>query len=268
MIFAGVDIGSTTTKALLIDENQKILASSIIYTTYSRNESGLEALKQALLESGRTLADINYLVSTGYGRRALEISNNAVPEIICHALGTNEIFPGVRTIIDIGGQDSKVIALDEKGIIEKFEMNDKCAAGTGRFFEVLTTRLLNISLDELGPLYMKANEPCTISSMCTIFAESEIISYLSEGRSKEDIIAGMIKSVARRVVVMGKTGQIQFHEPIILSGGVARNVGVTKAFSEIIGKEVKTIENPQLTGAMGAALTARDEFLKKVGGNG
>ncbi len=265
IIFAGVDIGSTTAKAVLLDEKEEILASAIIYTSFDRNESGMEVLNLALGKFGKSLKEVEYVVSTGYGRRALEISNSAIPEIIGHALGTQKLYPGVRTIIDIGGQDSKVIALDEKGMIEKFEMNDKCAAGTGRFFEVLAGRLLNISMDELGPLYLKAQNPCTISSMCTIFAESEIISYLSEGKLKEDIIAGMINSVARRVVAMGKTGQIRYYEPIILSGGVANNIGAAKAFSEIIGKEVKAIENPQLTGAMGAALKAKDEFTKKEG---
>jgi predicted CoA-substrate-specific enzyme activase len=249
----------------LIDENDNILASALIFTSYDRNQSGMEVLNMVLEDCRKSLQEVDCIVSTGYGRRALKISCDAVPEIICHALGTQKLYPAVRTIIDIGGQDSKIIALDEKGMIEKFEMNDKCAAGTGRFFEVLAGRLLNISMDELGPLSLQAKNPCTISSMCTIFAESEIISYLSEGKTKADIIAGMINSVARRVVAMGKTSQIQFKEPIILSGGVARNSGAPRAFADMIGKEVEAIENPQLTGAMGAALKAKDLFLKKEG---
>jgi predicted CoA-substrate-specific enzyme activase len=260
MLFAGIDIGSTTSKAVLINEDHNILDFSIIPTGFDRNQSGEDVLQKALDRIGKSRKDIDFIASTGYGRRSLNISQKVIPEIICHAKGTYYLYPGVRTIIDIGGQDSKVIALDERGLVLKFEMNDKCAAGTGRFFEVLTDRILNISLDELGPLALTSTEPCTLSSVCTIFAESEIISLLSSGVPKQDIAAGMHRAVAKRIVNMGKAGQITFEEPIIFSGGVAKNVDVAKAFEQILQKKIQAIEKPQITAALGVALAAREEL--------
>ena len=263
MIFAGIDIGSTTTKAILIDETCKILVFSLIPTGFDRNKSGEEVLERALKQIGESRENVKQIASTGYGRRSLESSDKVLPEIICHARGTRFIYPTARTIIDIGGQDSKVIQLDDDGRVLKFEMNDKCAAGTGRFFEVLTERILNISLDELGPLSLRSQNSCVLSSVCTIFAESEIISFLSSGTPKEDIAAGMHKAVAKRIIGMGRAGQIPFEEPIILSGGVAKNIGAVKAFEELLGKQVVTLENPQSTAALGVALFAKETFEKE-----
>lgn len=260
MLIAGVDIGSTTTKAVLIDENEQILSFSIIATGFDRNQSGEEVLEIALKEANKSREDITFIASTGYGRRSLEASQKVSPEIICHAKGTYYLYPDVKTIIDIGGQDSKVIALNGKGRVERFEMNDKCAAGTGRFLEVLTGRLLNITLDELGPLAMDSTDPCTLSSICTIFAESEIISLLSTGTPTKDIAAGMHLAIARRIVNMGKAGQISFEEPIIFSGGVARNMHVARVFEELLKKKVIAIQKPQMTAALGVALAAKEEL--------
>lgn len=264
IIFAGVDIGSTTSKCILIDENKKVLAFYINYTGFNRNESGEIVLKEALAKCNKTLEDVGYIISTGYGRKAFERADKDMPEIIAHAIGTVEIMPSVRTIIDIGGQDSKVIEIDEKGMVSRFEMNDKCAAGTGRFFEVLTNRLLGINMDELSDLILNSKNLCTISSMCTIFAESEIISYLSQGIPKEDIAAGMSLSIVRRIIGMGKAGQMTFKEPIVFTGGVAKNPAIAKNFSDILGKPVTTVEIPQSTAAMGAALTALKLYEKEV----
>ena len=258
MIYAGIDIGSTTTKGVIIDSRGKLLSFSLLSTEYDRNQSGREALDQALDMAGRSEDEVGYLISTGYGRRAFEQSNDVLPEIVCHARGTRSLHEDVRTIIDIGGQDSKIIQLDGRGLVTKFEMNDKCAAGTGRFFEVLTGRLLNISLDDLGRLSLDSKDACVISSMCTIFAESEIISFLSGGRSKEDIVAGMHRSVVKRIVNMGRSGQIAFEEPIVFTGGAAQNIGMVKEFQDMLGKKVQTIDNPQSTAALGAALFALD----------
>jgi predicted CoA-substrate-specific enzyme activase len=256
IIFAGIDIGSVTTKALLLNGRHEILAFSMLPTSYDRHRSGADALRLAMNKTGRPAQPVKYIVSTGYGRRAFNSSDKVLPEIICHARGTRFLFPAVRTIMDIGGQDSKVIDLDEDGNIIKFEMNDKCAAGTGRFLEVLTERILDLPLDELGPLSLNCKNPCTLSSICTVFAESEIISYLSENRSKEDIICGMNKAIAKRVINMGTAGLIAYHEPVVFSGGVARNIGVVKAIGEELGKKVSTPEEPQITAALGAALFA------------
>jgi predicted CoA-substrate-specific enzyme activase len=260
MLFAGIDIGSTTSKAVLLNGSNQILDFSIIPKGFDRNRSGEEVLHLALERAGKSINELDFIASTGYGRRALNISQKVIPEIICHAKGTYFLYPGVRTIIDIGGQDSKVIALGERGLVLKFEMNDKCAAGTGRFFEVLTDRILNISLNELGPLAMTSTNPCSLSSVCTIFAESEIISLLSSGVPKNDIAAGMHLAIAKRIVNMGKAGQISFEEPIIFSGGVAKNIHVAKTFEDILNKKVLAIEKPQITAALGVALAAKEEL--------
>lgn len=182
---------------------------------------------------------------------------------MCHARGTRLLVPEVRTIIDIGGQDSKVIRLDDKGLVTRFEMNDKCAAGTGRFLEVLTERILNLTLDEIGSLALQSTRDCHISSVCTVFAESEILSLLSEKYSKEDIAWGMSKAIARRVIGMGTGGQISFEEPIVFSGGVSRNSGVVKAIENELRKKVISLEEPQVTAALGAAIYARESYEKK-----
>ncbi len=258
MMFAGIDIGSVVTKAVIINQREEIMAFSLIPTSYDRQQSGVEVLNLALEKSRKSAEDIEYIVSTGYGRRAFTSSDKVLPEIICHARGTKSLFPAVRTIIDIGGQDSKVIQLDEEGMVIRFEMNDKCAAGTGRFLEVLTERILNLPIEELGPLSLKSKNPCVLSSICTVFAESEIISLLSGHKAKEDIVYGMSKSIARRVIAMGVGGQIIFEEPIVFSGGVARNIGVVKAIEEELGKKVIIPEEPQITAALGAAIFAKE----------
>ena len=257
-MFLGIDIGSVTTKAVIIDEQGELLAFSMIPTSYDREKSGTEILELVLQKAGISRETIEYTVSTGYGRRSLAFADKVLPEIICHAKGTNFLFPAARTIIDIGGQDSKVMELDGEGRVIRFEMNDKCAAGTGRFLEVLTERILNLSIDEIGPLSLKSENPSTLTSVCTVFAESEIISLLSEHKAKEDIAYGMSKAIAKRVIGMGAGGQISYGEPIVFSGGVARNSGVVKAIEEELGKKVVTLEEPQITAALGAAISARE----------
>jgi predicted CoA-substrate-specific enzyme activase len=257
-MFAGVDIGSVTTKAVIMNKQGKILAFSLIPTSYDRQQSGEDILGLVSREAGQSMKDIESIVATGYGRRSVVFSNKVLPEIVCHAKGTKFLFPLVRTIVDIGGQDSKVMKLDENGGVIKFEMNDKCAAGTGRFLEVLTERILNLPLDDLGALSLKSKNPCALTSVCTVFAESEIISLLSEHKAKEDIAYGMSKSIARRVIGMGVGGHITFEEPIVFSGGVAKNIGVVKAIEEELGKNVITPKEPQITAALGAAIFAKE----------
>ena len=257
-MFAGIDIGSVTTKAVIVNQKGEIEIFVKLPTLSDRNQSGEDVLTLALNRINRSSEDIQFVVSTGYGRRSFISSDKALPEIICHAKGTISLFPDAKTIMDIGGQDSKAIELDEHGNVSKFEMNDKCAAGTGRFLEVLTERILNISLDELGPISLRSQNPCTLSSVCTVFAESEIISLLSEKRSREDIAYGLHMAIAKRVIGMGTGGSISFREPIIFSGGVAKNIGVIKAIETILGKKVITPEEPQITAALGAAIFARD----------
>lgn len=259
-MFAGVDIGSVTTKAVIIDERHEILAFSLMASASDRHQSGADVLNLAMGKTGASRDDLKYIMSTGYGRRSFTWSNKVLPEIVCHAKGTKFLFPSARTIIDIGGQDSKVIELDEKGNVYRFEMNDKCAAGTGRFLEVLTERILNIPMEEVGPLSLKCKTPCSLSSICTVFAESEIISYLSENRPKEDIVCGMNRAIAKRVIHMGSAGLIGYKEPVVFSGGVAKNIGVVKAIEEQLQKRIYIPEEPQITAALGAALFALESL--------
>lgn len=259
-MFAGVDIGSVTTKAVIINDQQEILVFSQIPTSYDRQKSGTEVINIALSKIKTSSDSLKYIISTGYGRRAFS-SNKALPEIVCHAKGTKLLFPDVKTIIDIGGQDSKVMQLDENGMVIRFEMNDKCAAGTGRFLEVLTDRILNLPIAELGPLSLKYQNPCVLSSICTVFAESEIISLLSEHKAKEDIAYGMNKAIAKRVVGMGIAGQIKYDKPIVFSGGVARNIGVVKALEDELGIKVVVPDEPQITAALGAAIFAKESVM-------
>ena len=262
MLYAGVDIGSTTSKAALVDEDGREVMFTTIMTEFNRNASGEKVLQDVLEKADASIEDVAYIVSTGYGRKAFERADKNIPEIIAHAVGTEYVYPGARTIIDIGGQDSKVIELDAGGNVDKFGMNDKCAAGTGRFFEVLTHRLLGVEMEELSDLILKAPKPVEISSMCTIFAESEIISHLSQNIPVEDIAAGTGMSIARRIIAQGKAARISFLEPIVFSGGVANNKGIERIFARLLEKEVHAIEKPQSTAALGAALRARKEYQK------
>jgi len=259
-LFAGVDIGSTTSKAVLIDEAGAVVAYSIIDTKHDRNQSGEEVLALALKAAGRDEADLATVASTGYGRRSFARSQKVMPEIICHARGTEHMYPGVKTVIDVGGQDSKIIAMGERGTVMMFEMNDRCAAGTGRFFEVLSRRLLSVPLEELGPLALTSKNPVYLSSVCTIFAESEIISYLSEGLPIADIAMGILEAMAKRVISTGRQARIAYEQPIVLTGGVALNVAAKKAFEDQLDKEVVVLDRPQMPAALGVALIGRDEL--------
>ena len=265
MLYAGVDIGSTTSKCILLDENGEERAFSRIMTEFNRDVSGEKVLGEALAMADASVDDVAYIVSTGYGRKAFKRSNEDIPEIIAHAVGTERIVPGVRTIIDIGGQDSKTISISANGTVDRFEMNDKCAAGTGRFFEVLTHRLLGIEMDELSDLILKSQHPIEISSMCTIFAESEIISHLSQETPVEDIAAGTGYSIARRILSQSKSARIEMIEPIVFSGGAANNDGIRSIFEKLIGKPVIAAPRPHCTAAMGAAIRALKDAKKKLG---
>jgi predicted CoA-substrate-specific enzyme activase len=260
-LIAGVDIGSTTSKAVLIDSAGAVLAFSIIDTKHDRDQSGDEVLALALKSVGKTVADLSLVASTGYGRRSFKRTQNVLPEIVCHARGTEHLYPGVKTIIDVGGQDSKIIAVGARGTVEMFEMNDRCAAGTGRFFEVLSRRLLSVPMDQLGPLALKSTSPVFLSSVCTVFAESEIISHLSAGTPAEDIAMGILESMAKRVVSIGKQARIDYEEPIVLTGGIALNVAAGRAFADQLGKEVVVLDRPQMPAALGVALIARDDWI-------
>ena len=259
MLVAGIDIGAATAKAVIFN-NGNMVGSSVIPTGASVARAAEEVAKLVREQAG-IWDKFDYIVSTGYGRNNVPFKDKAVSEILCHGKGAHALFPDVRTIVDIGGQDSKVIGLDDNGIVASFVMNDKCAAGTGRFFEVMTSVLEIGYVEEFGPLALNSNNPADISSTCTIFAESEVVSLRAEGRPVEDLLAGIIVAVVHRVVVMGK--QVGYRPHIAFTGGVAKNVGVKKYLEKEIGLEIFVPPEPQIIGAFGAALIARDELRKQ-----
>ena len=257
-LVAGVDIGAATAKAVIL-KCKKLLSFSVMPTGYSVVQAGELVIGEALEKAGLSFADLQYVISTGYGRRAISFTNKAVSEIICHAAGVSSVMPQARTIIDIGGQDSKVIGLDNSGYVINFAMNDKCAAGTGRFLEVMA-KVLDVTIDEMGPVSLLGKEPCQISSTCTVFAESEIVSIRAAGTSREDMLAGIHKAMAHRVAIMGIP--VGFKKKVVFTGGVAKNVGIRKAMEDEIGLDILVPEEPQITGALGAAILADAEVSK------
>ncbi len=259
MYTMGIDIGSASSKVVILNDDADIIAQQSIQA--GTGSSGPKrALDGALEQSGLTLADMTKIVATGYGRFTSEITSNQVSEISCHARGVFHLAPSARTIIDIGGQDAKAIRLDENGIVRQFFMNDKCAAGTGRFLEVMS-KVLEVPLTEMGLYHDRSIDPATVSSTCTVFAESEVISQLSKGVPKADIIAGVHKSVA--VKACGLALRAGVEDDVVMSGGVAQNSGVVKAIAQELKHDVKVLPNPQILGALGAALYARDIYRKE-----
>ncbi|UCD83526.1 MAG: 2-hydroxyglutaryl-CoA dehydratase [Deltaproteobacteria bacterium] len=259
MIVAGVDVGAATAKAVIL-KDEGIQGFSVIPTGYDVKLAADKVTKEALAKAGLSISidDLSCIVSTGYGRDAVGFADKAVTEILCHARGAHFLIPSTRTIFDIGGQDSKAIGVNENGNVTDFAMNDKCAAGTGRFLEVMAEVLEVGSVDKMGPLSLESKDPCKISSTCTIFAETEVVSLRAQGRSREDLIAGVHRSVASRVAVMGS--RIAWKKDVIFTGGVAKNIGVKRALEGEIGMEIIVPDEPQIIGALGAALIARERL--------
>lgn len=252
-MIAGIDIGSVTAKTVIMDERQKILSYSIVEEGIVNETSAKLSLAKALDLAALRREEIRFIVTTGYGRKLVGFGDKSVTEITCHATGAHFLLPEVRTIIDIGGQDSKAISLRGDGNILSFKMNDKCAAGTGRFLEVMS-RALNLSLREMGELAKKSTNPCHVSSVCTVFAESEIISLSAQNFHKEDIIAGLYESIARRTSSL--LNGISVRPKVMMTGGVAKNTQLVMVLERAIGTEIITPEEPQIVGALGAALIA------------
>lgn len=249
---AGIDIGSITTKAAVLEDG-KILGTKVGLTGYNAESAGSEIYNGLLAELNLSANEISTVVSTGYGRNSVKFADKAVTEIICHGAGAFMLYPGVRSLVDIGGQDSKALVMDESGKVRDFVMNDKCAAGTGRFLEVMA-KALRVKLDELGPISLKADNPSKISSICTVFAESEVISLISKGECRENIIAGIHESVASRVSALAK--RIGVKDPVIMTGGVAKNQGVVRAMEQKLDTKIKVLDTAQVNGAIGAAIMA------------
>ena len=264
MVFVGIDIGSTTTEAVFADENKKVIASARVDTGYELDKAADRAVDSCCEQSGVTREDFTFCVSTGYGRDLVAFADTQFTEIACHAKGANLLFPEARGVIDIGGQDSKAISINENGGIVDFAMNDKCAAGTGRFLEVMA-RIMNLEIGEMGRLSLQAKQDVKISSICTVFAESEVISLLAKKVYEPyDIMMGIHSSVVRRVNMLVQKARLE--PPIVMTGGVAKNVGVIAAFERVLNTKLLIPEDPQMVGAIGAAVMAAETWRKANSG--
>ena len=252
MLTAGIDIGSITTKVAVVKDGE-ILGTGIVFTGYNAEKAGRSAMDDLLAKLKIRLDEIDKIIATGYGRANISFANKAITEISCHAAGAHFTDPRIRSIIDVGGQDSKAIVVDEDGRVKDFAMNDKCAAGTGRFLEVMA-HALEVELDNFGSLSLESKMPSQISSICTVFAESEVISLISRGEQRENIIAGIHDSVASRVSALAK--RVGVTAPLMMTGGVAKNIGVVTALQRKLEIEVEVSENAQINGALGAAVLA------------
>ena len=259
--FCGCDVGSTYTKCVIIDENGKMVANTTIRSKINAEQSAKEALDQTIaqVEGLNSINDLAYLIGTGYGRNKVPQAAENISEISCHAMGVHVTNPEVKAIIDIGGQDVKGIAVDEDGTVRDFAMNDKCAAGTGRFFEAMA-HAFELSLDEFSKLSLTAKNVIPITAQCTVFAESEVITLVGEGKPRDEIAAGIQQAVAKRCFVMAKKAGAK--DAITLTGGCAKNLGLKQAIENVL--RIKVIDlaiDPQLMGALGAAEYARQKGL-------
>jgi (R)-2-hydroxyacyl-CoA dehydratese activating ATPase len=259
MIFAGIDIGSRTIKAVLFDAaNQTLIACKLRDQGLDQQGLTRALYEQILSDAGLNSSHIARLAATGYGRNIIEFADAAVTEITCHAAGVRHLHPDARTIVDIGGEDSKVIRLDDRGKVQDFAMNDRCAAGTGRFLEIVARRLEG-DLNSIAQASEGCSHPAAISSMCVVFAETEIIGLLASGAPVQEIMAGVQKSVASRII--GMAGR-QPRPPFYFTGGVALVPGMSQALSCALGQEITVAKNAQFTGALGAAIMASKQAMK------
>ena len=260
LFFAGIDIGSTMSKAVIVDARDGMRAYVVGQTGAEHRLRANKVMEDVLQKAGITLDEVAYIISTGYGRVNVPFADKQVTELTCHAKGVASLFPAVRTAIDIGGQDAKVLRIKD-GKLTDFLTNDKCAAGTGRFLEV-AAETLGLDLNEMGRISLQTDRPVRINSLCTIFAQQEIISRLSEGQPLPEILAGVYIAIATRVVKLAR--QLKVEPPVVFTGGVAKNAGMVKAIETVLGMPVMVPEEPLITGALGAAILAHDQALQLI----
>jgi len=253
MLSVGLDIGSITTKIAVID-GKKLLGTDVSFTGYNVEKAWQDIFRKTLDRMRLEKSAVGRIISTGYGRSSVGIANKTITEIKCHAEGAMFFLSKTRSVIDIGGQDSKFIRIGDDGNVSDFVMNDKCAAGTGRFLEVMA-RALELDIADFGKLSLLAKKPLPISSMCTVFAESEVISLISKGESRENIIAGIHESIANRMRSM--VGVSGFVKPVVLTGGVAKNIGIRNALEKKFNIQIQVPDTAQVNGAIGAAILAQ-----------
>lgn len=261
MYTLGIDSGSTSTNAVILDENRTIKAFSVLRTGAKSSQSANAVLEDVLKKANLKKDDITRIVSTGYGRVSIPFADTTVTEISCHGKGAHFLFPTVHTILDIGGQDSKGIRLNDNGEVIDFVMNDKCAAGTGRFLEMMA-RTLEISIDELGPISLKSTENIEISSMCSVFAESEVISLIAQNKEIADIAHGIHTAIAKKAISLLK--RVGLTGDFMMTGGVAKNPGVVAILEKELNSKLFIYEEPEIVGALGAALYGLEELEEAV----
>jgi predicted CoA-substrate-specific enzyme activase len=259
MIVAGCDVGSLTAEAVIMT-NGTILGSEIIRVRPRAEQSAKDVMDKLLARLELTYEDVDYCVSTGYGRETIPFADHNISEISCHGRGAHWLIPSIRTVIDIGGQDCKAIRVDKDGLLDDFVMNDKCAAGTGRSLELMSESL-GVDVSELGPLSLEATNPAVITNQCSIFAEMEILHYMCEEIKLADIAAGINESMSRRVKMLA--GKVGVKNEVGMTGGVSKNVGVVKYLEQMLGKTfLEFPEDPQIIGALGAAIFASERAKK------
>ena len=260
MYFGGIDIGSTVTKVVIINEDEEICSVGIGPTGAEHRRLAREVMDKTLKQAGLSFEKIDYIIATGYGRVNVPFAERQITELTCHAKGVFNLFPTVRTAIDIGGQDAKGLKIT-KGKLVDFVMNDKCAAGTGRFLEI-TAGTLGLEVANLGDVSLKSINRIKISNTCSIFAQQEMITHLSQGAPLADILAGLHSGIVNRVARMVR--RLRIETDVVLTGGVARNAGIVKAMKEQLGCEVLVPNDPLITGALGAALLGKEFTLKAL----
>lgn len=259
MLYAGIDAGSNTIKAVILGDIG-ILSYCVVKTGSGGEEQAARCLEEACAKARIGREEIVCIYGTGCGREYISFAEGRKSEIICHGAGVHWVLPDVRTIIDIGGQDSKAIRLNERGEVENFNMNDKCAAGTGRFLETMANAL-QVPLEELGEYALRAPEAVRVSSTCTVFAETEVVSHVAQGKKRDEILLGVCQSIVHRIAAMVRSVGVK--PPVAITGGVAKNPAVVKLMGDRLGLPLLLPPEPQITGALGAALIARKDALTR-----
>ena len=260
---AGADVGSTTAKVVVLDSTGQVLGTSLGPTGASIVEAAQRRFREAIGKAGIDEHEIEFVVGTGYGRFKIPFGDAQITEISCHARGAVHLFPDTRTIVDIGGQDTKAISVDERGEVVDFSMNDKCAAGTGRFLSAAAD-VTGVGLDEIGALSLQAKTPVRLTSVCTVFVESDIMSYLAQKKTIEDILGGVHKAIATRT--MSLVRRVGVEDEVTFTGGVSRNIGMVKALEEVLKTPINVSDEGHFMGAIGAALFALERALATAQG--
>jgi predicted CoA-substrate-specific enzyme activase len=258
---AGVDIGSASSKALIL-KRDRVLAHALMPTGAESAASAERVMESALRQAGLGLHDMSYIISTGYGRIIVPFADEEVTELSCHARGAHRLFAGARTVLDMGGQDCKAIRCDERGRLGDFAMNDKCAAGTGRFLELMAA-VLQIPLEQIGPLSLEATGQVRISNTCAVFGKSEVAALVRQGRDRRDILAGLHEAIAARVYTLLR--KVGVEPDFVIAGGIGKNVGVVRRLEARAGLPALVPPEPQIVGALGAALFAADRVAEGAG---